>query len=282
MHGIERIGSQILLEYLRSLMVRLQWDDALHRQLESVRLVFMPMVNPAGMWRRTRGNAHGVDLMRNAPLDAEEKASFLIGGQRFSSHLPWFRGEADAPMEAENDAVCRIVRQELFERRFSLALDCHSGFGMLDRIWFPFAHTRQPIAHLAEVQALENLFRQTFPNHPYVFEPQSRQYLTHGDLWDFLYLRASESGERIFLPLTLEMGSWRWVKKSPWQLFCRLGIFNPLPLHRLKRVLRRHLLWFDFLTRAACAYARWLPVGEERDRQRRLAFQRWYGELALP
>ncbi|MGZ5780348.1 MAG: M14 family zinc carboxypeptidase [Burkholderiaceae bacterium] len=275
-HGLEKIGTKVLLTYLKNLVTRLRWDHLLHEQLNSVRLVFMPIVNPAGMWRCTRSNSQGVDLMRNAPIDAVGKVPLLIGGQRISCHLPWFRGAADAPMEAECNAVCRIVQEELLDRDFSMVLDCHSGFGMHDRIWFPFAYTKQPIPHLAEILALENLFTQNFPHHPYVFEPQSSQYLTHGDLWDFLYLCARKNQNRIFLPLTLEMGSWRWVKKSPWQLFSRKGMFNPLPLHRLNRVLRRHLFWFDFLMRAACEHMYWLPRGMERTRHQEAAYDRWY------
>ena len=81
-HGLERIGTQVLLVFLRSLLARLRWDPNLHRQLESVRLVFMPLVNPGGMWHNTRCNPHGVDLMRNAPLDAIDKVPFMLGGQR--------------------------------------------------------------------------------------------------------------------------------------------------------------------------------------------------------
>ena len=56
-HGVERIGSQVLMSWLHSLIHRLQWDDQLHRRLEKVRLVFMPMINPGGIWRRTRSNS---------------------------------------------------------------------------------------------------------------------------------------------------------------------------------------------------------------------------------
>jgi hypothetical protein len=108
-----------------------------------------------------------------------------------------------------------------------------------------------------------------------LFEPQSRQYSTHGDLWDYLYLQAMQ-GARVFLPLTLEMGSWLWIKKSPRQLFSSAGLFNPLPKHRLQRVLRRHQLWLDFLTRAACEHRRWLPAGLERAHCEQQAIARWY------
>ena len=275
-HGLERIGTEVVMAYLRSLVSRLEWDSVLHRQLESVRLVFMPIVNPGGMWRGTRANPNGVDLMRNAPLAATEKVPFLFGGQRISARLPWYRGLEGAPMEPENIAVCAVVEQELLSRKFSIALDCHSGFGINDRIWFPYAHTTQPIGHLPEMHALMATYDQTHPNHRYVFEPQSRQYLAHGDIWDYLYQRASALPERTFLPLTLEMGSWMWVKKNPRQLFSRQGIFNPLIEHRQHRVLRRHLTWLDFLSRAACGYPRWIPTEGAREQHRQAALKRWY------
>lgn len=277
-HGLERIGAEVVIAYLRSLVARLRWDESLHRQLESVRLVFVPLVNPAGVWQGTRANPNGVDLMRNAPVEAsEQRALFMVGGQRVSRRLPWYRGDAGAPMEPESQAVCALVRGELLSRPFSLAIDCHSGFGLHDRLWFPFAHTRRPIEHLPELHALGEVMDQALLHHRYVLEPQSRQYLAHGDLWDHLYLAACGGAGRVFLPLTLEMGSWLWVKKNPLQLFSRHGIFNPQIAHRQRRVLRRHLTLLDFLGRAAGGHARWLPKGELRRHHEQQALARWYG-----
>ena len=279
-HGLERIGAQVVIAYLQSIVSRLRWDTTLQRQLEHLRLVFVPVVNPGGMWQRTRANPNGVDLMRNAPLEASEKVPWLIGGHRFGPRLPWYRGPADGPLEAETAAVCQVVDDELLSHRFSMVIDCHSGFGVSDRIWFPYAHTALPIPHLAEMHALLEILDQTHSHHRYVFEPQSRQYLAHGDLWDYLYLRALERADRVFLPLTLEMGSWLWVKKNPRQLFSRHGIFNPLIEHRRQRVLRRHLSWLDFMARAASGHALWQPDGAARELHRKRAMQRWYGGLA--
>lgn len=289
-HGLERIGTRVLLVFLRSLLARLPWDEALQGMLRSVRLVFMPLVNPGGMSQSTRSNPRGVDLMRNAPLDAQEQPTFMVGGQRFSARLPWYRGAAGAEMEAESQAICRFVDRELLARPFSIALDCHSGFGAVDRIWFPFAGSRRPMHHLAEVHALADLFQRAYPTNNYVVEPQSLQYLVHGDLWDYLYLRSQEGsgesgreeggGSRIFLPLTLEMGSWMWVRKLPLQLLRRGGAFNPLPFHREQRVLRRHLIWLEFLVRAACGHRRWLPAGAARDAHHQAAETRWYRRRA--
>jgi hypothetical protein len=276
-HGLERIGSEVVIAFLRNVVQRLSWDAVLNQQLEHVRLVFMPIVNPGGMWSATRANPRGVDLMRNAPVDAIQKVPFLLGGQRLSAGLPWYRGKEGAAMEAESEALCEVVAAELLPRAFSVALDCHSGFGVRDRLWFPFAHTREPIHHLAELHALKRIFREAHSHHPYLIEPQSAQYLAHGDLWDHLYLQACKNTQRTFLPLTLEMGSWLWIKKNPRQLFSRMGIFNPLINHRQHRVLRRHLALLDFLARAASSHSHWMPSAEARDQGRRDAMADWYG-----
>lgn len=275
-HGLERIGSRVVLGILASLVARLPWDETLHRQLEQVRLVFMPIVNPGGMLRGTRANPHGVDLMRNGPADAADPVPFLVGGQRMSPGLPWYRGRRGEPMEAESQALCHTIATELLPRPFSLALDCHSGFGLRDRLWFPYAGRRIPFAQLAELHALHHIFESAHGHHPYVFEPQSRQYLAHGDLWD--HLCGEVPAGHVFLPLTLEMGSWLWVKKNPRQFFSRHGLFNPQVAHREQRVMRRHLPLVDFLVRAAIAHRRWLPDAAQAEDHRRRAMALWFGE----
>jgi hypothetical protein len=262
-HGLERIGTQLVLDYLRSVLSRLAWDELLHRELQSVRLVFMPIVNPGGMWAGTRANPNGVDLMRNGPQDADARVPFVAGGQRIGAWLPWYRGPAGAPMEAESRALLRVVQEELLPRPLSFAVDCHSGYGWRDSIWFPYAGTRRPMAHLPEMYLLKTLFEQAHPHHGYTFEPQSHQYLLHGDLWDHAYDLTPHGN--LFLPMTLELGSWLWIKKNPRQLFSREGIFNPIKAHRTARVLRRHVSLFDFLGRVAFAPDRWLPRGAQRD-----------------
>ena len=100
------------------------------------------------------------------------------------------------------------------------------------------------------------------PHHDYSFEPQSKQYLLHGDLWDYAY--DNTPAENVFLPMTLELGSWLWIRKNPRQIFSRHGIFNPIKAHRIKRVLRRHVDVLDFLTHAAFSASHGLPVGQQR------------------
>ena len=279
-HGLERIGHELALAFCHQLLRRLTWDGALQHLLREMRVVVVPLVNPGGLLRGTRANPQGVDLMRNAPVDCAEGAPWLLGGQRLGPALPWYRGAAGAPMAPEAQALCDLVERELLDARFALALDCHSGFGLHDRLWFPHAHTTTPVATLAEFHALAGLLDDNLLHHRYVFEPQSRQYLAHGDLWDHLTLRAQARTGGTFLALTLEMGSWLWVKKNPRQLFSRHGIFNPLIEHRQHRVLRRHLGLLDFALRATHAHARWCPSAQGRAEQQALGLARWYGEAA--
>jgi len=279
-HGLERIGAEVVMAFLASLVSRLRWDSSLHQLLASLRVVFLPLVNPGGLLRGTRANPNGVDLMRNAPVQAGPGVSPWLGGQRFSARLPWYRGQEGAAMEPESQALCDLVERELLSHQCAMAVDCHSGFGLVDRIWFPFAHTARPIPHLAEMHALSEILDQTHAQHRYVFEPQSRQYLTHGDLWDHLYLRACQEPGKLLLPLTLEMGSWLWIKKNPMQMFSRHGMFNPQVSHRQQRVLRRQIAWLDFMLRAAAGMSRWLPGPEQRPQHEAQALARWYGRRA--
>ena len=272
-HGLERIGTQLILAYMRALLFRLEWDELLHLQLQKVKLVFMPIVNPGGMWAHTRANPQGVDLMRNAPQKAESGVPFLAGGQTLSALLPWYCGRPGAPMETESTALLQVVHEQLASRPFSLALDCHSGYGFDDSLWFPYAKTRRLMANLPEMFALKTMLEQSHPHHDYRFEPQSNQYLLHGDLWDHAYDHAPAG--HVFLPMTLELGSWLWIRKNPRQLFSRHGIFNPIKVHRTKRVLRRHADLLDFLARAAFAAPNWLPPAERRAQLTKLAMAYW-------
>ncbi len=278
-HGLERIGTQVNLSFLRTVCELTRWDAGIAALLEKSRMVFFPLVNPGGMYALSRSNPHGVDLMRNAPVDADPMSRFaLFGGHRISPRLPWYRGPVGAPMEIEANALCELVRKEILPARVSISLDVHSGFGARDRVWFPYARTRTPFPNIAEMLALKQLLDRTYPNHIYIVEPQSRQYLAHGDLWDFLYDEQRQAHkENFFLPLTLEMGSWVWAKKDLRQIFSVLGAFNPMKPHRLQRTLRRHLLFLDFLHRAVVSPDAWLALGRSsRESLAAKAEELWY------
>lgn len=274
-HGQEKIGSQVVLSFLETMAELVEWDEVTNQLLQNVRIAFYPIVNPVGMSLLRRGNGNRVDIMRNAPTDYPG-TTFLLGGQRFSKFLPWYRGPAGAPMEQETQALCEFVRREVFPATHSIAVDCHSGYGVSDRLWFPYSHTQEPFPGLAETFALSSLLDRTFPNHVYVMEPGADAYTIQGDVWDYLYEeRRKQPGH--FLPFTLEMGSWLWLKKNPVQIFSSMGLFQPMHLHRHRRILRRHLPLFDFLLRTLNASSRWSNFSaEERAGLSAAARSRWY------
>ena len=277
-HGLERIGTEVVLAYLHTLLELMRWDQTITERLKYSRLVFMPLINPMGLIKRTRSNGNGVDLIRNSPLDAEEPGGPIYRGHRISPRLPWYRGPAGAELEVETKALFEVVETELLQSTVSISVDVHSGFGALDRFWFPYAHSRRPFPFLAEAMRLKELFDISYPHHFYVVEPMSRQYTIHGDPWDYLFERQRRRpGAGFFLPCTLEMGSWIWLKKNPFQIFLKHGVFNPVVPHRRKRILRRHLNLFDFLHRAILSPEAWLhQAADARRRHVERAMGLWY------
>lgn len=260
-HGLERIGTQTIISYLESLVERMEWDEDLRQSFERMRFVCLPLLNPTGMYLRRRSTAKGVDLMRNAPIDADGKVPWLAGGHRMSSRLPWFRGPKGADLEQESQVLVDFIEQEVFPSSFAISLDVHSGFGMRDRLWYPHARTKTDFKYLAEVQELQSLLKRSYPNHVYIVESQSEQYLAHGDMWDYIFeLHQKAHKGSVFLPLTLEMGSWLWVKKNPLQLLTyKIGSYHPIKAHRQRRIFRRHIFLFEFLSKAAKFQQNWLP-----------------------
>lgn len=249
-HGLERVGTHVLLGFLKSFFSQLQWDRSLRESLKSFRIVSIPLINPVGMRSLRRSNGNGVDLMRNSPIEATKGPWYQIyRGHRISSKLPWFRG-IPGQLEEENHAVAEFVKREMFPARISMGLDFHSGFGLRDRLWFPYAKSAEPFLFKDVVESAIDLYESTHPHHIYKIEQQSDSYTTHGDLWDYLFFESRKSHpENIFIPWTLEMGSWSWLKKNPIQLFSKQGLFNPVVEHRFQRTMRRHYILIEFITR---------------------------------
>jgi Zinc carboxypeptidase len=259
-HGLEKIGSEVILSYLQTISRLLDWDEEFLARLQKSRLIFVPIVNPAGVYAGTRANGNGVDLMRNSPVEGEG-ATRLYSGHRLSRRLPWYRGDAQE-MEKEAKALCGVVEKHLFGSQLAIAIDLHSGFGIKDRLWFPYASRKAPFAYIAETLALKELFDRCYPHHIYKIEPTCSEYVINGDLWDYLFDNFVQQAlpHQLFLPLTLEMGSWLWLRKSPLHLFSRHGLFHPLLPHRQQRIFRRHFLLFDFLHRSLLYPGAWTEL----------------------
>jgi hypothetical protein len=279
-HGLEKIGSEVVLAYMHTLLELLRWDKNFQGRLEHSRLVFMPLLNPVGIVNRTRSNGNGIDLMRNSPLDGEESGGPFYRGHRISPKLPWYRGVEGATMEIEVQAMLQVLEEEILQSKLAFTVDVHSGFGAKDRFWFPYSHSRKPYPYLPEAFALKALFDMTYPHHFYGFEPMSRQYTIHGDPWDHTFEdHRKRDGHGFWTPFCLEMGSWNWLKKNPLQVFNKDGVFNPMLPHRRSRILRRHLNLFDFLHRAVLSPEAWLQQSQAaRAQNLQGGLDLWYGE----
>lgn len=259
-HGLERVGTHVVLNFLGPLIEQYRWDKTLKKLFENFRLVSIPIVNPGGMYLSQRSNPQGVDVMRNAPIDAEESSHFLVSGHRISPRLPWYRGSSAANMEIETESLIQFVKNQMLTSQFSIALDIHSGFGMRDRLWYPYSRTRTPFPYIDNILELKKMLRTVQPFHIYKIEAQNESYLIHGDPWDYLFDMHRESADKDgskFIPLCLEMGSWTWLKKNPMQLFFNGGIFNPIIPHRYSRIMRRHRPLIDFLKQVVINHKSW-------------------------
>jgi hypothetical protein len=248
-HGLEWIGVTVLLHFLSHLIETTKWNSDVRNMLSKARVVAIPALNPTGLARQTRSTHEGIDLMRNAPISAESPIPFL-GGQTFSPLLPYYKGTGE--LASESKALISTVQRLLRESKGLIALDLHSGFGARDRIWTPWAMSTALPPHWKHYMQLEETLNNSFPSHVYKFEKQSDSYQTDGDLWDYVLYEAMQQSDQLFMPLTLEMGSWNWLKKAPWQVFSKTGWFHPKAPHRVQRVCRRHITLLDFLV-SVCA-----------------------------
>ena len=98
-HGLEKIGSEVILSYMQTISQLLDWDEEFQARLEKSRLVFVPIVNPVGVYLGTRSNGNGVDLMRNSPVEGIGSTR-IYSGHRITPRLPWYRGN-ESEMEKE-------------------------------------------------------------------------------------------------------------------------------------------------------------------------------------
>lgn len=276
-HGLERIGTQVVKALLFSFNELARWDSQTKRNLKDVRVIFIPLLNPWGMALKRRSNVNGIDLMRNAPVEASGSTLPLLSGHRLGRGLPWYRGDIGQPMETEAQALIKHVSFEIAEARAAVSVDFHSGFGFQDQLWFPYAKSIAPFPHLSNMFALKKILDTVYPYHVYKIEPQALNYVTHGDLWDYLYDQHCSLNKSTYLPLCLEMGSWNWVKKNPLQLLRVNGMFDPVLPHRRHRAFRRHHLLFDFLFRVMLNTKHWAQLSSKQKKEFfQQAIELWY------
>lgn len=244
-HGLETIGVRIHLDILSRLIDTKGRHYSPDLLAGKFGIYSIPILNPAGVAGLTRSNARGIDLNRNSGVEAEKALPFF-GGHKLSGRLPYFRGHTK---ERETRALFRFLKEDFLKRRkrVHLALDIHSGYGSENFFWWPYSYTSKPV--FQERAFLKLAARLKERHKMYRIEPMAMSYQTHGDLWDaaLLDFEAQKSKKSVFLPFTLEVGTWQEIRKNPRRLFNREAIFNP-PRESRKAYLKAHreLLW-DFL-----------------------------------
>lgn len=258
-HGLEKIGTELAVYFIYNLCQRLEWNEHLQDLLSKVRIISIPLINPAGMFLGTRSNANGVDLMRNSPTRANGKKLPLLSGQSISNKLPWYAGD-EKEMEFESHLLLDFLSEKIKNSPFTITMDLHSGFGIKDRLWFPYAKTFEPFPHYDTATKMRALIDDNIKHHIYQIEPTADSYLIEGDLWDYafdMHHNENKTSDKVFIPWTLEMGSWMWVKKNPLQVFNVDGLFNPYLNHRFKRVMRRHWRLLDLMLHLCANHKGW-------------------------
>jgi hypothetical protein len=245
-HGLETIGIRIHLDIIKCFLNPKSEHFSQALAEGKFGIYSIPILNPAGVARETRANGRGVDLNRNSGIDAEGALPFF-GGHRVSPALPYYRGKA---LQRESRALYRFLREYAWKnRRIHTALDIHSGYGAQNYLWWPYSYSKQRVPHAS---VFEHMAAELAARHPlYRIEPMSLSYQTHGDLWDraLLEFEAAKlkgwiARKNLFLPLTLEIGTWQELKKNPFRMLQKGKIFNPPPQSR-KAYLREHrqLIW---------------------------------------
>ena len=226
-HGLETIGIRVLLDFLESIFDEPNRDVSQALLDGDIGIVSIPILNPGGVALKSRANPAGVDLMRNSGKDGDTALPFF-GGHRMSSKLPYFRGKS---LQPESRALFRFCLERFSQARKGTilpVLDVHSGFGMKDSVWWPYAGKKTPSADHYLFERLSRILHTEGDGITY--EPQTQAYTVHGDLWDRLYddYRRSKKPAKL-LPFTLEIGTWSDVKRNPGRLLSKRGLFNPPP-----------------------------------------------------
>jgi len=245
-HGVEWIGSRVLVNFIEHLVREIKWDEDIKSLTEKVNICGIPIVNPIGRIEGYRSNGNGIDLMRNAPVVSED-ALPLLGGQRISRHLPWYMGEG---LEKENEIVVKFLNDYVFPSNFKMTIDIHSAFLRGSRIWIPYASGKKLRSKEAAIfRQVRKTLNGIYKYNPYKYEKQEHVYKTHGDFWDYNFDRHNDLYPGTYLPLTLEISSWDWTMKNFLKHWSLESLFSPDSRKESNAEYIKHIMVFDFLIR---------------------------------
>lgn len=245
-HGVEWIGSRVLVNFVEHLVREIKWDEDIKNLTDKVNICGILTVNPVGRIEGYRSNGNGIDLMRNSPVRAEHAVP-LLGGQKISRYLPWYMGKG---LEKENEIVVKFLNNYVFPSHFKMTIDIHSAFLRRSRIWIPYASGKKLPAKEARLfRQLRKMLNGIYKYNPYKYEKQESLYKTHGDFWDYNFDRHNEVYKGTYLPLTLEISSWNWTMKNFLKHWSLESLFSPDTTKESNAEYIKHIMVFDFLIR---------------------------------
>jgi predicted deacylase len=183
MHGVELVGSMALLDFVRGVV-----SEPRSELVRCARLVILPIMNPDGLHANSlrlaagrraykRCNAHGVDLNRNFPRQADELPLNPLGGSRWRLS-PHYVGPHPLS-EPETRALHDVVR----EIRPRVSVGFHS-FG--DLLLYPWAFTTRPNPRRSRYERAGRAFVAALPRANYRVMQATEWYSTVGDMDDWL------------------------------------------------------------------------------------------------
>jgi carboxypeptidase T len=235
MHGVEWIGAVALLECLRALTAP---SAAAERVLARSKIVVVPVVNPDALFAISarlarglpawqRGNARGVDLNRNFPVQPVATPWHPCAGSR-RPLSPYYMGPA--PL---SEPESRAVHEVAAEVRPFLSLAFHS-FG--EMLLYPYACSRDPHPRAGEYARLGEALNGAMPARPYVVKPSSHLYPVQGDLDDHL------DAQHGALAMTVEVSALSLRLAHPRRLLNPFCWMNPTAVAETVRPLARGIL----------------------------------------
>lgn len=258
-HGLETIGIQVLLDFMEYIVNPKSSGYIPEIKSGKVGILCLPIANPGGVALKRRANPGGVDLMRNSGIDAEHPTPFF-GGHKLTRRLPYFRGKG---LQPESRSLLRLMAEYFYPITKTVlpVLDVHSGFGAIDRVWWPYAKTDTFCEDQSAYEKVADYLKNQCGHGNLEYGSQSDSYQANGDLWDLVYdqfkgvQRAKDSS--LLLPFTLEIGTWSSIKEEPSRIFKKKGIFNPTKANRQETITRYRGFLRDYVMLSSTKPKNW-------------------------
>ena len=163
-HGLERIGSQVVLSLMNTFFANDFMGQSYSRDFRKMRLFYAFDQSPGEFFIKREAILRGVDLMRNAPVDAEGKSTWLVGRSPPVHQTSMVQRSTGRRIASRIQSPAWSLPPKFFQSSRVLTVDFHSGFGNIDRLWLPYAKSTRPFS-CARGLCLASPFWSNSPHH---------------------------------------------------------------------------------------------------------------------